>query len=408
MATSDEEQEEGAEEDEGEEQEAGDGEASEDGQSSEEDSEGSEAEEEPGESEAEEAEDAGLEASGEEEASEVEEAEEPGGAEEPEEEEGAAPDPGALSPFDSDVAVASGPTAGHAAYLSCNAAPFAGKIGNGNDVWAYVPDGRTELTILSFFHGNGGHVKVDSAGGPPGAVGNKYALGAAAEAYKHPVVFAPQVAEDTGKLAPGSPAGSNRALGDFISDGLEHLHNLDRPTGGGAKYLSKLYSTDNVRRLYLAGHSAGGRPLAPAALSALAFSVPTDLWLLDCTYPGSFQAGAKDEVLQFCDHWSGKGKLGADIAQSRVVMVFRPYTGSVASANQIIADLKAYSPLVQDVAADNNDNGTAALSAAQESKVRAALTSTASVVVFRTLADHDHLPTLFVPLLLECSAGVGP
>ncbi len=67
--------------------------------------------------------------------------------------------------------------------------------------------------------------------------------------------------------------------------------------------------------------------LGPAAASSVATGVPTDLWLLDCTY--SF--GVDQHYLDFCRQWKKRGKLGSDGQSSRMVVI--ALTGSEATTN---------------------------------------------------------------------------
>ncbi len=222
-------------------------------------------------------------------------------------------------------------------------------------VWTYVPEERdaAKPTLLVYFHGHYTHVLVDSGGKPqrphwwkedewhPGAkpsdgggddAGNYFQLGKTADsARQKPIVLCPEVGQGVQNVKPGSLE-SRGALAECITDALEHLNGpgkngLTKPSGcpSGARYLDPVPSLDAVNRLYLAGHSAGGAPLAKAAVSdlVLSASTPADLWLLDCTYHWGM-----DEYVEFCTKLDKQGKLGYGPDKSRLVAIAYRDTGT--------------------------------------------------------------------------------
>src|SRR5262249_32780262 len=107
-------------------------------------------------------------------------------------------------------------------------------------------------------------------------------------------------------------SGDPAALSRLTDDAWGHLANLKRPSG--SPYLSGGPVCPLIRRLFLAGHSGGGLPLGYTASSVMALNIPTDLWLLDCTYYDL------DPYVAFCRLWKKKGHLGNDAQSSRMVV----------------------------------------------------------------------------------------
>jgi hypothetical protein len=332
-------------------------------------------------------------------------------------------------------------------------------------VCAVVPD-NPENRLLLFFHGNNNYVtiaargdveaRVDatghsrlprwlssdqraSAAGTPAAA-LKYGLHWLSSAQRRfspegplgarpvrdPIVLAPQVAERTvgrfwavpprgqyGRDGEGTPTGpGSRRLQDLIDECLQRLQQLGGPQG--RRYLTAGNggtSTADLGRLYLAGHSGGGKPLVEAAGADIALPTPTsvmsavqrgvDVWLLDCTYRGF---GARN-YLAFCRRWHQQRRLAHRPDGARLVCVYRPQ--SPGSDTETAAD-ELRAALARELGWPAGElrklHDSADLAAPSMIRdVIPALTSS-PVVFIRTRVAHDQIPTLFVPLLLRTSA----
>jgi N-acetylmuramoyl-L-alanine amidase/peptidoglycan hydrolase-like protein with peptidoglycan-binding domain len=222
----------------------------------------------------------------------------------------------------------------HTALIFSNEAPLAGRRDcDYRAVWTYTTSpSPTPFSILTYFHGNNGYVTVDAqhrngrvpswAHPSPAPVtpGLKYDIAGAVQASRqHPVAIIPEIGiPSSGNFWAITEAGSLSAdrasLSRLIDDTWGHLARLNRPSG--SPYLSGGERCPLIRRAFLAGHSGGGRALGPAAASSVALGVPTDLWLLDCTY-----GWGVDEYVNFCRHWKLQGHLGNDAQSSRTVIV---------------------------------------------------------------------------------------
>lgn len=229
----------------------------------------------------------------------------------------------------------------HTALLFSAEAPLANRPDcDHRAVWSYVPDpSPSPLSVLFYFHGNDACVTVDAAhpGGRlpswnrvsnpdlhrftpsgPFTPGLKYEIGVASQASRqHPVVLIPEdgVPGSWATTDAGVLTADRAAVSRLIDDCWDHLARLNRPSGG--PYVSGGLRCPAVRRLFLAGHSGGGKPLGPSATSHAASGIPTDLWLLDCTHA----FGVEDRYIEFCRHWKAQGKLGNDAQSSRMVVV---------------------------------------------------------------------------------------
>ena len=208
-------------------------------------------------------------------------------------------------------------------------------------VWSFVPSGRpAETSVLLYLHGNDNLVTADAqhpAGRPADwagprtpstlsrhgafAAGPKYGLDAAAQhSRQKPVVLVPEDAiASRGHFwavgRAGAFAGKPTRLGGLVTDCLSRLTALRSPRG--APYFSG--APWPLRRLYLSGHSGGGVPLFHCAASQLALSVPTDLWLYDCTYSPDISS-----YVTFAERWHSRARLGNDAGSSRMVVLTTP------------------------------------------------------------------------------------
>ncbi len=332
------------------------------------------------------------------------------------------------------------------ALLFSDAAPLAGTRKTGCDhkaIWAFVPSSRpSAFSTLIYLHGNNNAVPVDRSRpggrppdwapkrtgsalqsahgflvpGAPVAAGPKYGLDTAAQtSAQRPVVLVPEdVVPSNGAFwAIGASGGlaNPRRLGDMVTDCLQRLQHLRSPVGGPYLGQSDLAT---LRRLFLSGHSGGGVPLAPSAVSTLALTIPTDLWLYDCTYG----AQRNPSYVRFCQHWRSRGLLGNDARSSRMAIFVTsdPRTTSVAAnivhtlrkpfhahgksfsgftyARLTRAGLPPSSPRV-DIVEAMPDSTIAHIEAALRSS---------PVVFVHTGVAHDHIPLFWTPHLLNTAA----
>lgn len=286
-------------------------------------------------------------------------------------------------------------------------------------VWATVPGGGWDGSVVVFFHGYDNYVTIDAGGesrvpdwvadDPTAAAGARakraaplvYGLDALSPKRAGPLVLVPEVASlahgDFWATEPRGQYADPARMGALIDDCRARLACLNRPDRQA--YLTAEQATCPPRRLRLCGHSGAGLPLVEAASSHLALpdrGVPTDLWLLDCTYWSDTKNFA-----HFCRAWGeADGMGGAGPTASRFVCVYRSGTETeeVADAlrHEIAADRGvAPAALVRDHvgAGKSEDNFGAA--------IRPALTS--AVLFVRTDLPHDEIPTYFIPRLLSAS-----
>jgi hypothetical protein len=311
-----------------------------------------------------------------------------------------------------DIAVISTGIGGcKAALLQCDHAPFAGKLTNGKDAWAWIGSDNAPDRLFTFFHGFYRGVRVSKQGKPESAAGNHFKLGEAADAFKHPVVLAPRCASSKEEQQSVKDVVTGGArLGAFIDDALAHLDCLPKDAScGGGKYLSPLRTKDDVARHYLMAHSGGAKALGEAAVSDYAFAKPTFLVLLDSQYGYYQRKGKPDTVRQFVDHWKGLGKLGLGQDESRVLIVSQIHNGSGTNAETIsIRDsLRSAGHTVLEVGEPKpagvkvRSNGDP-FPAAERQAVVDALRQKPIVIVW-TPVSHDDIPTHFVPAALEAS-----
>lgn len=333
-----------------------------------------------------------------------------------------------------------------AALLFSDLAPLAGTGQRGCDhkaIWTFVPTQRpAALSVFIYLHGNNNAVPADGAHpggrppdwaprkmgsplrtargplvpGSPAAAGPKYALDRAAQAaVQRPVVLVPEdVLASSGDFWAVGAAGnlvSPSRLGDMVSDCLLKLSGLRSPAG--SFYLERT-NLAAIRRLFLAGHSGGGVPLAPSATSTLALSVPTDLWLYDCTY------GPKrnPSYVHFCRHWRARGQLGNDARSSRMAIFVTsdPRTTNVAA--DLVATLRqpftvsgrrfpglTYTRLTRAGLSSRTSSAdiVEAMPDASVAQISTAL-RTSPVVFVHTVVAHDHIPMVWTPRLLDSAA----
>jgi hypothetical protein len=215
-------------------------------------------------------------------------------------------------------------------------------------VWAYVPPPPADqLSVLVFYHGNDNWVRVDGGGAcivPDWAqdgdaivkkdpvtknllpafdcAPTRYALAAAAEADKKPIVLVPEDADPVvHRITTDGNLADKTAFGSLVDDCLKHLSDVTllKKTAacGGASYLAKKPALTEIKRLFICGHSGGGKPLAQTAVSNLASSGVTDLCLLDCTY-----GWGNVEYVDYCK--TKKASLGNVAGQSRLLCFYLP------------------------------------------------------------------------------------
>ena len=334
-------------------------------------------------------------------------------------------------------------------------------------VWTFVPSPLPDrLFVLVYLHGFNNFVTASAAspGGrpaswagrhrpptfPPGTRGGPYASGpkyqldvAAQMSRQRPIVIVPEDAFGPSKklcktkdgrlipcywavTRPGKLASDPGLLGNLIVDCLARLKSLRKP--GDSTYLPAGVLAAGLRRLFLAGHSGGGVPLAHAALSSLALTLPTDLWLLDSTY----NPGLNRRFVEFCRRWKfwvdptadgfPLNRLGNDHNSSRMVIITLGRTTAL-NAKAIIDELQG----PWSTAAGRFPGMTAArftrgalrpysgtavpaspeivevMPDASFAEVERCL-RTAPVVFVHTKVEHDRIPLEYIPRLLRTGA----
>jgi hypothetical protein len=188
-------------------------------------------------------------------------------------------------------------------------------------------------------------------------------------------------------------------LGDLVNDSLARLACLSAP--GGSPYLTKTIVTGGasapaagaVQRLFLTGHSGGGKNIFDACTSDLALNTPTSLWAFDASYgPVATIVAA---VRAFCVNWSGKSLLGNAVGQSRVVIMSRPDSGTRPGANAIKADLSTGSPSFASQISDITYT-----SSANDAALATKLKAFPIVFIWVISPNHGQVPQHFSPILL--------
>ena len=209
-------------------------------------------------------------------------------------------------------------------------------------------------------------------------------------------------------------------LGELLNDCYEHLHCLKNSSGH--PYLDGKKKLDQLKRLYLCGHSGGGGPLAQAAGSD--FVLPTensyfasdkggvDLWLFDCTYSWF----DNKNYINFCRAWYEKGRLGHAPNSSRLICVWLEGTKTGKGADDLmkkiereILDGKKLTVYPQRKALDimkvvrgNRPLEFSMIKEIPEDLLEALRRD--GVVFIRTSVPHGRIPTVFIPLLLWSAA----
>jgi hypothetical protein len=246
-------------------------------------------------------------------------------------------------------------------------------------------------------------------------------------AVKDPVVLVPEDAERTtgrfwsvpprgqyGTSRDGTPNGPGTPrLQELVMECYEHLRCLRNPAG--RPYLSpemghRASWVGNIQRVYVSGHSGGGKPLVEAAGADMVLITPSsvagvngravDFWLFDCTY-----GFGTHNYVNFCANWSNAGLLAHRANAARLVCVYRPAApGSDTESEadrlreQIAAALQVPAARLRKL-----HDSTDMSSPSMVTDVIPALTSSA-VVFIRTSVAHDLIPTRFTPLLLRTAA----
>jgi hypothetical protein len=196
----------------------------------------------------------------------------------------------------------------------------------------------------------------------------------------------------------------------MVGDCFQRLSRLRSPSGSA--YLGRGGVT-NIRRLFLAGHSGGGVPLAPSAVSTLALTVPTDLWLYDCTYG----IARNPSYVRFCQQWKARGLLGNNAQSSRMAMFVTPDPLTTSVAGDIITTLRQPFPMGgkrfpgftyaritrASPPSSRYVDIVEAMPDATIPQIEAAL-RTSPVVFVHTSVAHDHVPWFWTPKLFNTAA----
>ena len=318
------------------------------------------------------------------------------------------------------------------ALLYSDRAPLGGKPEcDYRAVWTFVPNGATPpLSTLVYFHGvnsvvtasraapngrpacwSGGRMNAPLRPNGPRTPGLKYELDRAAQAASQkPLVLVPEIAQP-GRTFWGSPVegaftSDTGRLGAMVQDSLSRLGRLTSPAGN--RYVPAAWGLQDVRRLFLAGHSGGERPLHAACRNGMARSVPTDLWLLDCTYSGGFNA----DYLNWVRHW--RTRLGNQRGMARMVIVTtasqtRPNTESLISAMRGLGLTAARfsGGRLRAWRGRGPASGAQIVEVTRDAtpdQVRNVLRQT-PIIHLHSRFVHDELPRGYAPWLLETAAG---
>jgi len=354
------------------------------------------------------------------------------------------------------------------AVTPAEASRVAGDSGARDDyrsVAAIVP-ATPERRLLIFFHGNNNYVTVAARGDVPtsadpsghsrvprwadatGRAGAArktaaplhYALDSLASsqrslqpptafgrAVKDPVVLIPEDAERStgsfwavpprnqyGTPTDGRPSGPGTVrLQNLVMECYDHLRCLQNPAGRPYLPPGMVHQASwvgNIERVYVSGHSGGGKPLVEAAGADMVLITPTsvagvrgraiEFWLYDCTY-----GFGTHNYVNFCTNWNAAGLLANRADGARLVCVYRPKapgsdTESEADRlrDQIAGALRVTAASLR-VLHDSTDM-------ASRSMVGDVIPALASrpVVFIRTNVPHDLIPTRFTPLLLRTAA----
>ena len=343
---------------------------------------------------------------------------------------------------------------------------IAGALDDYRSVAAVVP-ATPDRRLLVFLHGNRDYVTIAKVGDVPGAIdpsrhsrvprwadvtGRKKALTKkavplrygfnalpaaqtaltpsepfAGRNVKNPIVLVPADAELSSGLSWNVPPKGQYGRGDdgkpqgpgtmrfyeLLKECFEHLRCLAKPSGG--TYLPSAASNlpswlPNMRRIYVVGHSGGGKPLLEACGADMLLVSPTsragtdsravDIWLLDATYGW----GAHNYV-NFCRSWKAAGLLKNAPDGARFVCVYRekdPDSNTETEADALRGELATLLGVPKPSLLTLHDDA----SMTSESMVKRVVPalSTSPVVFIRTKVGHETIPTAFIPLLLRTAA----
>ncbi len=244
---------------------------------------------------------------------------------------------------------------------------------------------------------------------------------------KEPLVLVPEDAERTegrfwsvpprgqyGSHKDGTPSGPGTTrLQDLVAECYEHLRCLSTPSG--RPYLapgmaSAASFAGNVRRVYLAGHSGGGKPLVESAGADMVLVTSSsatgtggraaELWLFDCTYGFGIH-----NYVNFCTNWHATGRLAYRPDAARLVCVYRARSRESDTETEADRLRTAIAGVLKVGAASllKLHDDTSLSSPSMTRDVIPALTSS-PVVFVRTRVGHNQIPTLFTTLLLRTAA----
>lgn len=332
-------------------------------------------------------------------------------------------------------------------------------------VAAIVP-AAAERRLLIFFHGNDNYVTIAPTGDVPTRVDPsghsrvprwadrsgrteavrkkaalfKYGLDSLAasqstlqpsasftRAVKDPVVLVPEDAERTtgdywcvpprnqyGTARDGRPSGPGTLrLQDLVMECYDHLRCLQNPAGRPYLAPGMVHQASwvgNIERVYVSGHSGGGKPLVEAAGADMVLITPTsvagvrgraiEFWLYDCTY-----GFGTHNYVNFCANWNAAGLLANRADSARFVCIYgpkQPRSDTETEADALRSDIAA-ALRVPAASLRVLHDSTDMTSRSMVNDVIPALTSR-PVVFVRTHVTHDQIPTTFTPLLLRTAA----
>ncbi|HZS57303.1 MAG TPA: hypothetical protein VFA65_23085 [Bryobacteraceae bacterium] len=261
---------------------------------------------------------------------------------------------------------------------------------------------------------------------------NNSAWPADSGAIKKPVVLCPEDVElQKGSQWAAPPLGqySNpSALGDLVEDCYLHLRCKRDAQDAFQPYLKPTSDSTgpsyvkNLKRIYLSGHSGGGKPMRESAGSTFArnTSLPVDFWLLDATYGlGGSVPDVPAAYVEFCKFWNDHGQLGNGPRDTRFVCIYKQKTKQ-SDTETIADDLRvrlakllstAASPVkpkdlfrehVKDVPEFPGQRVTPKTGNLLSEIIPALRTN--KVLFIRTNLRHENIPTTFIPVLLRTAA----
>ena len=182
------------------------------------------------------------------------------------------------------------------------------------------------------------------------------------------------------------------------------LHFLDPRMEYRASWVS------NIRRIYLSGHSGGGKPLVECAGADCMMVTSTsvmgaggraaDLWLFDCTY-----GWGTGNYVNFIRNWKNAGHLAYAPDGARFICVYGPKTDqsdTETEADLLRGQIASALGIKPDQLLKRHDSGDMK-SKVMVQEIIPTLRSS-SVLFIRTNVGHDNIPRLFTPLLLKTAA----